>query len=255
MAQPIITVEHHFIDWPVHQPLDQATLLRQLGVHADDGNGQDLTSKVVLNLTQVQVNQVGQYPVIVSVMDARGQSAQTSVTLNVVEPKREAADSHPRHRRRWLWVVLLALVIICAWWAVETHHQQVAQQTATDSQVSQNSNSISQLSKDNQKLANQVAQLKGATQQYQQDHDQQALLNRLDQIQSQTQQLKSQVSDSSVKQDLNQVDSTVNEIRQNPDNGNQLVNDLKNKGNFSEIWSSIGQQVQKWLNEFSSESN
>ncbi|MCC4366072.1 immunoglobulin-like domain-containing protein, partial [Limosilactobacillus reuteri] len=82
--------------------------------------------------------------------------------------------------------------------------------------------------KDNQRLANQVAELKGATQQYQKDHDQQALESRLDKIQSQTQDLQNQVQSSSVKQDLNQVNETVNEVRENPDNGTKIVNNLKN---------------------------
>ena len=117
------------------------------------------------------------------------------------------------------------------------------------------SSSINKLSEDNQKLANQVAQLKGATQQYQKDHDQQALQERLDTIQNQNQQLQNQVQDNGVKQDFNQVNDTINEIQQNPDDGTQIVNNLKNEGDFAEIWSNVSQQVQKWLSEFANTDN
>lgn len=262
MAQPMITVNRHYLDWPLNQPLNQQELMRQLGVHASGSNGADLTSKVVLNLTQVNVNQAGEYPVMLSVMDADGQSAQDSVTLSVHE-MREAAQptnqSQPapqqeqKSKKGWLWLILAILIIICIWWAISSRNQradQAANNNAQSSQITKNSSSIDKLSQDNQKLANQVAQLKGATQQYQKDHDQQALQERLDKIQSQNQQLQNQVQDNSVKQDLNQVNNTINEVQQNPDNGTQIVNSLKNQGDFSKIWSSVSQQVQKWLSEF-----
>ena len=253
MTQPTLTVEKHYLNWPLNRPLNQADIMHELGVHASDENGQDLTSKVMMNLTQVDVN-----PVMLNVMDNNGQSAQASITLNI-QPMRtqnapkETATS-PKSRRGWLWVIIVIVVILCAWWAISSHNRQAANQAATDSQqssqISNNSSSISDLTKDNQRLASQVAELKGATQQYQKDHDQQALESRLDKIQSQIQDLQNQVQSNSVKQDLNQVNETVNEVRENPDNGTKIVNNLKNKGDFQEIWGNISQEVQKWLDEF-----
>ncbi|MBB1078379.1 DUF5011 domain-containing protein [Limosilactobacillus sp. STM2_1] len=259
MGQPILTVEQHSLIWPLNQPIDQTVLLERLGVHATDDQGQNLTDKVVMNLTQVDVDQVGEYPVMLSVMDRTGQSTQISIMLNV-QPQREqerkdAPAGSTKHSKWWLWLIIAVIIIIGIWWGVRAHDQRMANQAATDnqqsSQISNNSSSINKLTKDNQRLANQVAQLKGATQQYQQDHDQQALQNRLDKIENQNQQLQKQVQDNSVKQDLTQVDNTVNEVRQNPDKGTQIVNRLKDQGDFSAIWSSVSQQVQKWLNEFS----
>lgn len=258
MTQPTLTVEKHYLNWPLNRPLNQADIMHELGVHASDENGQDLTSKVMMNLTQVDVNKVGEYPVMLNVIDNNGQSAQASITLNI-QPMRtqnapkETATS-PKSRRGWLWVIIVIVVILCAWWAISSHNRQAANQAATDSQqssqISNNSSSISDLTKDNQRLASQVAELKGATQQYQKDHDQQALESRLDKIQSQIQDLQNQVQSNSVKQDLNQVNETVNEVRENPNNGTKIVNNLKNKGDFQEIWGNISQEVQKWLDEF-----
>lgn len=262
MAQPTITMNRHYLDWPLNQPIDQQQLMQQLGVHVSGTNGADLTSKVVLNLTQVNVNQPGEYPVMLSVMDADGQSAQDSITLSVHEMRNQiqsstqsTANQQPvqKSKKGWLWLVLAILIIICVWWVISSrNHQadQAANNNEQSSQISNNSSSINKLSQDNQKLANQVAQLKGATQQYQKDHDQQALQDRLDKIQDQNQQLQNQVQSNSVKQDLNQVNDTINQVQQNPDNGTQIVNDLRNQGDFSEIWNNVSQQVQKWLNEF-----
>lgn len=259
MVQPTITANRHYLDWPLNQPVDQQQLMRQLGVHASGSNGADLTSKVVVNLTQVNVNQAGEYPVMLSVMDADGQSAQDSITLSVHAMQQEQTVSQStnqqptKSKKGWLWLILAVLIIICVWWAINSRNQradQAANNNEQSSQISNNSSSINKLSEDNQKLANQVAQLKGATQQYQKDHDQQALQDRLDKIQNQNQQLQGQVQDNSVKQDLDQVDNTINQVQQNPDNGTQIVNDLKNQGDFSKIWGSVTQQVQKWLSEF-----
>lgn len=257
MGQPTLTVERHSLTWPLNQPIDQIGLKEQLGVRATDDQGQNLTDKVVMNLTQVDINQVGEYPIMLSVMDRNGQSAQTSIMLSV-QPQREQqytnTPAKPSKKSRWwLWLIIALIIIVGAWWAISSHNRQ-ENQAATDSQqnsqISNNSSSINKLSEDNQRLANQVAQLKGATQQYQKDHDQQALEQRLDKIQSQNQQLQNKVQDNSVKQDLTQVDNTVNEVRQNPDNGTGIVNNLKNNSDFSKIWDNVSQQVQKWLSEF-----
>ncbi len=169
MTQPTLTVEKHYLNWPLNRPLNQADIMHELGVHASDENGQDLTSKVMMNLTQVDVNKVGEYPVMLNVMDNNGQSAQASITLNI-QPMRtqnapkETATS-PKSRRGWLWVIIVIVVILCAWWAISSHNRQAANQAATDSQqssqISNNSSSISDLTKDNQRLASQVAELKG----------------------------------------------------------------------------------------------
>ena len=258
MTQPTLTVKKYYLNWPLDRPLNQAEIRHELDVHASDEKGQDLTSKVMMNLTQVDVSKVGEYPVMLSVMDNNGQSTQVSITLNI-QPLRtqnatQETPASQKKKRRWLWGIIVIIVILCGWWAINSHNQQAANQTATDSQqnsqISNNSSSISDLTKDNQRLANQVAELKGATQQYQKDHDQQALESRLDKIQSQTHDLQNQVQSSNVKQDLNQVNETVNEVRENPDNGINIVNNLKNKGDFQKIWGSISQEVQKWLDEF-----
>ena len=78
------------------------------------------------------------------------------------------------------------------WWAVSAHNRNQNQQANNEeqsSQISDNSSSISKLSSDNQKLAEQVAALRGAARQYEKDHDQQELQNHLNNISNQNQQI------------------------------------------------------------------
>lgn len=263
MSAVEITVERHYLDWPLGQTINQEDLSRQLGVHATGINGGDLTSKVVFNLTQVNIDQEGEYPVGLSVMDPTGQAAQTSVTLNIRPLRKQqqpGASTRPatqptKKKHGWLVTILVVIILLCIWWGVSAHNkaQQSAQEannSQQSSQINDNSGKIDKLSGDNQKLANQVAELKGAVKQYQKDQDQQELNNRLDKIESQNQQLQSQVQNNSTKEHLNEVTKVVNQVRNDPSNGVKVVNNLKNESGFSNIWNEIDGLVQSWVNKF-----
>ena len=264
MAKLQITVARHYLDWPLHQTLNDNDLKQQLGVHATGTNGDDLTNKVVMNLTQVNIDQQGEYPVMISVMDASGQSAQDSITLHVRPAEQVNQQQVPtptpqqagNKKRNWLIAALVVIILLLVWWGVSAHNraqqqEQAANNSQQSSQISNNSSSISKLSSDNQKLANQVAELKGAAKQYQKDHDQQALNNRLDQVQSQTQQLQNQTSSSTTKNNVNEVTDTINKVRQDPENGVSAVNDLKQQPGFDKIWDAVSQKLSTWLDRFS----
>lgn len=263
MALTITTVRQ-FLDWPLGQTINQEDLKQQLGVHATGSDGADLTDKVLFNLTQVNINQQGEYPVVLSVMDATGQTAQTSVTLDVRPMRTQSTaptqlasqptnSTTPKKKHGWLWGLVAVVVIICLLWGWTSHRHQQQDQAANNaqqsSQIADNSSSVAKLSGDNQKLANQVAELRGAVKQYQRDKDQAALNQRLDKIENQNQQLNNQV-DNSTKNRLNQVTNVVEQVRQDPDNGVQIVNDLKNESGFKDIWNNISSMVQDWMDKF-----
>lgn len=258
-----ITVERHYLDWPLGQTINQQDLKQQLGVYASGANGANLTDQVLVNLTQVNVNQPGEYPVVLSILDAAGNSAQAKVTLNVrsmrhqesvVPSSKKKVVPQAKKKHPWLIALFVILVILCIWWGVSAHNKAQQAQTANNSeqssQISNNSSSIEKLSSDNQKLANQVAELKGAVQQYQKDQDQQALDQRLTKIENRNQQLQNQVQNNSTKTHLNEVTEVVEQVRQDPDNGVQIVNHLKNESGFKDIWNNITSQVQQWLARF-----
>lgn len=267
MALTITTVRQ-YLDWPLGQTINQEDLKRQLGVHVTGNNGEDLTDKALFNFTQVNINQEGEYPVVISVMDATGQTAQKGVTLDVRPLRSQSSQptapsqptqptnqtAMPQKKRGWLWGLLAVIVIICLLWGWSSHRRQQQDQAANNaqqsSQIANNSSSVSKLNGDNQKLANQVAELRGAVKQYQHDKDQNALNQRLDKIENQNQQLTNQVKNDSTKSRLNQVTNVVQQVRQDPDNGIQIVNDLKNQSGFKNIWNNISSMVQGWMDKF-----
>lgn len=264
MANLQLTAARHYLDWPLHQTINQADLIQQLGAHASGINGEDLTNKIVVNLTQVNIDQQGEYPVMLSVMNAQGQTAQDSVTLHVRpanQVDKQPADSKTSstknpHRRQWLLGILLVIILLLVWWGISAHHRAEQQEQANNnaqqsSQISDNSSSIAKLSSDNRQLANQVAELKGAAKQYQRDHDQQALNDRLNQVENRTEQLQNQTDDSTVKNNTSQVTNVINRVRQDPENGVSAVNSLKDQPGFTKIWDTVSQQLSTWLDRFS----
>lgn len=100
-------------------------------------------------------------------------------------------------------------------------------------------------------ITNEVIELKGAAQDYQNDGDQEKLTNRLESVQKQNQNLEARLPEGHTKEAVQTVNSTVTQIQQNPNNANKIVqnnlNDLVGKSGF---WASIYYQVQSWVNNF-----
>lgn len=264
MTQPVLNVQRHYIDWPLNQSLTDQALINEFGIQATSGS-RNLNDKITFNLTQVNPNQQGEYPVSVTVMDSDGQTATDRLTIHVV-PKRSVANTQSnntqpvaRKRRKGLWIAMaIIVVLLLAWWGISAHNRNQAQEANNQeqsSQISDNSSSINKLSSDNQKLAQQVAALKGAAKQYEKDHNQQELQQRLTDIANQNQQLESQLHSDSAKQKLTDINQTITQVQQDPSNATSTVNDLKNKDGFDQLWSSITSQVQGWLQKYQNGGN
>jgi hypothetical protein len=265
MAKPVLTIQRHYLDWPLGQSITNSELINQFGIRATS-DGRDVTDKMTFNLTQVNINQQGEYPIVVTVMDSDGQTAADHLTLNVKPQSqvqsRTTTNAQPvapkKSHRGWLVALIILIAIIVVWWAVAAHNRNQAQQannTEQSSQISDNSSSINKLSSDNQKLAQQVAALRGAARQYEKDHDQQELQNHLNDISNQNQQIESQLNSNSAKQKLNDVNQVVNQLQQDPSNASSTVNSLKNKDGFSSIWNNITSMMESWLDNHSSSNN
>ncbi|MDO4903107.1 MAG: hypothetical protein Q3959_02475 [Limosilactobacillus sp.] len=259
-----ITTNRRNLDWPLHKEMDQATLIQMLGVTATGSNGEDLTSKVVVNMTQVDVDTVGHYPVMMSVMDSTGKSVQENATINVakgvkLDDQKGASDMAKKNKngkknRKWIYILLAVIVLILTWWGITAHNR--AQQEQADnnseqsSQISNNSSSIDKLSSDNQKLATQVAELRGAVKQYQRDHDREALNRRLDQVSQSTSQLQTQTNNNTTRESTTQITNTIEKVRESPENGLSAVDSLKQESGFNKIWDSVSSQVSSIMSSF-----
>lgn len=265
MTQPVLNVQRHYIDWPLNQSLNDQALINQFGIQATSGS-RNLNDKITFNLTQVNTNQQGEYPVSVTVMDSDGQTATDRLTIHVV-PQRSAANNQTTNNynqpakksHKGLWIALaVVIVILLAWWGISAHNRNQAQEANNaeqSSQISNNSSSINKLSSDNQKLAQQVAALKGAAKQYEKDHNQQELQQRLTTISNQNQQLESELHSDSAKQKLTDINQTITQVQQDPSNATSTVNELKSKDGFDQLWSSITSQVQGWIQKYQNSSS
>ena len=123
MAQPVLTIQRHYLDWPLGQSIVNSELINQFGIKATS-DGRDLTDKITFNLTQVNINQQGEYPIAVTVMDSDGQTASDHLTLNVKPREQVQSQSNQghqstalkRHHRGWLVALIVLLAIIIVWW-------------------------------------------------------------------------------------------------------------------------------------------
>lgn len=259
MAIKIITTKEQLI-WPLNQPLSDHEVKQQLGAKVLNDAGQVVNADILVMDKSVDIHQPGDYLLTLVAEDADGHSALHQIQLQVM-PQRQAATpksaSEPvqapspkqsRHSKRWLLlggIVIIALVLGGVLRACQNHEQQAINNADQSSQISQNSSSIKQLRGDNQKLAQQVAELRGATKQYQHDHDVQALQNTINNLKAQNQQLMSSLS-AEKQAKLQQVDQAADQIAQNPDQADQTLQQLKNNG-FNSMWDAISTQVSQWL--------
>lgn len=266
MTKPVLNIQRHNLDWLLGKPLESNELVTRYGITATD-NGKDITNKVTFNTTQVDLEHPGEYPIAVTVMNSAGETEATRVMINVKTRKEldgvtinnRQSINMPKKHHPWLIALVIIIVLLAVWWAIAAtrgHNQeQQANNAEQSSQISENSSSINKLSSDNQKLAEQVAALRGAAKQYEKDHDQQELQNHLDNISNQNQQLEGQLSGNSSKQKLNDINQVINQLQQDPSNASSTVNSLKDKDGFDEIWNSIGSLMQSWLNKHTSDSS
>ncbi|WP_251574272.1 DUF5011 domain-containing protein [Limosilactobacillus agrestimuris] len=266
MAKPVLKIQRHNLDWLLGKPLDSNELIARYGISATD-NGKDITNKVTFNTTQVDLEHQGEYPIAVTVMNSEGETESARIMINIktreeldqVSNGNQRTNTLKKRHRAWIVAIVVVIALAIVWWALAAIHghneEQQANNAEQSSQISNNSSSINKLSSDNQKLAEQVAALRGAARQYEKDHNQQELQNQLNNISNQNQQIEGQLSSNSAKQKLNDVDQVINQLQQDPSNASSTVNDLKNKDGFGEIWNNITSLMQSWLNDHTSSSS
>ncbi|WP_251547581.1 DUF5011 domain-containing protein [Limosilactobacillus caecicola] len=243
------------VDWPLGKAIDDRELKNAFGVQVVNQQGQAVNADVIVMTKAVNVTQAGDYQVTFVAEDDQGNVVKSQGTVHVAQLRSQATQTNVQgtkpnnHRQKWLILAIIVVLIICCIFGIRSCQNRQAQQAnnaSQSSQISENSSSISSLKGDNATLAQQVAALRGAVKQYQQDHDQQALQNQLSHIEQQNEQLRSGLSQNNQTR-LNQVTQAAQNIAQNPDNADSEIQKLKNNG-FGQLWNSISSQVQQWLN-------
>ncbi|MCH3922800.1 hypothetical protein [Limosilactobacillus sp.] len=97
------------------------------------------------------------------------------------------------------------------------------------------------------RLAQELAEIKAAANQYHQNNNGQEFDERLDTIENKNEQLANQTTDEQTRDALESVNNAVNQIRQDPNNAENVVNDLKNQDGFAEIWDNMNGMTHAWM--------
>lgn len=252
---PRITTTRNLLNWPQDQDLSDYEIINRLNALAYDDNGDNITNNIQVDASHVNWHQQGSYSLYLYVNGEHG-SDNKQIDVDVIpqrHPSRHDKKTDPKpkkkhKKKRGLITGLIIMALILAGVGLHSCMNQRAHDLAVESsqssQIAQNSSSISSLQDKNQALNDQVNQLKNAVNDYQNDHDQQKLQNELDQIKAQNQNLKNQLS----QQDYSNLEKTTEQIAKNPDQGNQYLNALEN-GDSNNPNANKGEQVLSWIHD------
>lgn len=265
MSDIHIHVLKDIVDWPLNQQLNTDQLIQDYGISVTETVGDnliDLTDKLNFNLTNVDVDKEGQYPIQISVLDASGNTAQKVVEINIrpmreqkPEPKSKQGQPSKKqksagklasgvHNKKWILILLVVLVIILMLFGLRScqkNRQQQAQvESSQSSAIAQNSSSINKLSDQDQVMQNQIDALKDTVNQYQNNPDKEALQNQIDQLKAQNQALKNEANTHVMQARIDGYNDALSNISSNPDESQHYLNRLNNAWYF--------QPYSDWLN-------
>lgn len=262
MSDINIHILKDIVDWPLHQGLNIEQLIKDYGLSVTEtvnDNLIDLTDKVDFNLTNVDIDKEGQYPIQISVLDANGNAAQKVVEINI-RPMREQkpnatttkeASAKPEsiktkrntHNKKWLLILLVILIVLLMIFGLRSFQKSQRQariQSSQSSQLAQNSSSIARLDSQNQAMQNQINALNDAVSQYQNNQDKEALQSQIDQLKAQNQALRNSTRTHIMQARINGYNDALNSISSNPAKAQHYLNSLTNAWYF--------QPYSDWLN-------
>lgn len=211
------------LTWPLGQPITLKQVLDRLQITLVDNRGKDCNSLIQMDSSHVDVNVVGSYILTLSAQKPydKSDSAYLRIHVNVVKAYKHKYHKHiHKHGSKYILLVCLILLITLLGMGIRQHHMK-QQQAIQSSQIAQNTKDIKQNEKKDQKLANQVASLRGTLRQYQKDHDETALNNELADLKVENQE-KLNNDEASL---LNQL---ISKIQNNPSNIDQYIEALDN---------------------------
>lgn len=209
--------------WPLGQPITLKDIIKQLQISAIDKYGNDCTNDIQMDSRAVDVNVVGSYILSISVQSPqnRNDTAYLRLHVNVVRQSQQKYHKHmKKHATKYILLILMIILAVLLGLGIYQHHMS-QQQALQSSQVAQNTKYIKSNAKQDHKLANQVASLRGALNQYQKDHDETALNNELAD-------LKVENEERLNNQDARELNQLISKIQNNPTDINQYLEALDN---------------------------
>lgn len=211
------------LTWPKGQPIILRQVVEKLQITLVGDNGNDRSNLIQMNSSHVDINTIGSYMLTLSAQDPYHKSdmAYMRIHVNVINEYQHKHHKHMiKHASKYILLILLILLFGLIGLGIKQHHMY-QQQAIQSSQVAQNTKSINQNAKKNQKLAKQVARLRGALRQYQKDHDETAFNNELADLKTENEE-KLNSDEASA---LNQL---ISKIQNNPTDVDQYTEALDN---------------------------
>lgn len=245
-----LTANRHLINWPQGQNIDDQTLIKYCGVQIHNDSTATLND-ITFDPGDLNPQVKGTYHSFFVL----NKSTRLAIEIDVVDPKnadlpgyeqsatdrtqqpayataKPAKKRHQRSKKKIIAAVLIILAIIIAL-LTSCHHrnQQQANNREQSSSIQQNSKKAKQNSAEISQLKDQVAQLKAAAKQYQQDQNRQALNQKLDDLMAQNNQLKQSAQDAATQHDCNRINEAIEQIKQHPNDASQIANSLDSISN------------------------
>lgn len=211
------------LTWPKGQPITLQRVIDELQITLTDNKDNDCSNLIQMNNSHVDVNTVGSYILTLSAQNPynKSDSAYLRIHVNVINSYQHKYHKHMhKYGSKYILLILLIILVTLLCLGAEQHHIH-QQQAIQSSQVAQNTKSINQNAKKNQKLAKQVASLCGALRQYQKDHDETAFNNELADLKTENEE-KLNSDEASA---LNQL---ISKIQNNPTDVDQYTEALDN---------------------------
>lgn len=248
-----IEVDRKYLDWPLHESLDNHQKIIQM-IHPRTEPREKF--QVLLNVNDVNVNEVGQYPASLIIFNMKNEEiGKIEITFNVqkmkntqeVSRKPKSTKNKEKMPKKVKWIIgILALVIVICLLLLYTGHkrnQQQALENARQSrQIKDNAKKIKNQADANKQLLQELAGLKGAVDKYQQDGDKAALQNELNNLTNQNSQLAQQGIGDQAK--INDLTTALQAIAQNPDNASQIIKQLEQKDGYNSLINNVQSAVQ-----------
>lgn len=243
-----IRTTRNTINWPKNANIPDYAILNIVQAKVIQDSQPLPEINIDINRDNLNYNDPKPNQSVTLIANLNNQTLTKKITVDYVDPKyadyqpsSQPASPHDHytpatsktnkksHKGYIMTIIVVILTILALYLGLNSRHQK---------QVNNNQNNrIAKLQNENNKQARQIQELKDAQQQYKQDGDQAKLQQSLNNIESQ---LSNNSNDQAIQH-------AIDQIKQNPQQGQQYIDDLTNSSSTAQ---NIENQIKNWLAQF-----
>ena len=258
MSNIQISVTTRRISWQQHRPISEREVERILQPNITNLRGDNLTSYARIDLSRIDTNFPGLYHGSINVTDPNTSDSnflnfdvnvlpttQTNEMATKQAPKK--ASNRFNKKKKLLIILGVVLAILLGITACHHHNQQADQQQQTNAQIAKNTKGIKNNADANAKLQKQLAALKQAQNDYNNDHDKQAYQDKIARLQSENDALKEQANNNGISDRLNRFGQALSNAENNPNDDN--YSQAQQAAGMNSFWNHLQGWFLNWLNQ------